>query len=77
MNSYAEKTYDDKYYNSCFIIKPDGTSYRKHFLYYDDERWSLEGDKFGYMEIVTKKGLKLKLGIGICMDINNYQFKSP
>ena len=77
---YAEKTYDDKYYNSCFIITPDGTSlpsYRKHFLYYDDERWSLEGDKFGYMEIVSKKGLKLKLGIGICMDINNYQFKSP
>lgn len=77
---YAEKTYDDKYYNSCFIITPDGTSlpsYRKHFLYYDDERWCLEGDKFGYMEIISKNGLKLKLGIGICMDINNYQFKSP
>ena len=77
---YPEKTYDNKYYNSCFIITPDGTSlpsYRKHFLYYDDERWCLEGDKFGYMEITSKKGLKLKLGIGICMDINNYQFKSP
>ena len=77
---FPEKTYDDKYYNSCFIITPDGTSlpsYRKHFLYYDDERWCLEGDKFGYMEITTKKGLKLKLGIGICMDINNYKFISP
>ena len=77
---YAEKTYDDKYYNSCFIITPDGKSlpsYRKHFLYEDDERWCLEGDKFGYMEITSKKGLNLKLGIGICMDINNYQFKSP
>ena len=77
---YAEKTYDNKYYNSCFIITPKGESlpsYRKHFLYYDDERWCLEGDRFGYMEIVTKKGLKLKLGIGICMDINNYKFKSP
>ena len=77
---YPEKTYDEKYYNSCFIITPEGESlpsYRKHFLYEDDERWSLEGDNFGYMEIVTKKGLHLKLGIGICMDINNYKFQSP
>ena len=77
---YPEKTYDNKYYNSSFIITPEGVSlpsYRKHFLFEDDERWSLEGDKFGYMEIISKKGLKLKLGIGICMDINNYQFKSP
>ena len=29
------------------------------------------------MEISTKKGIKLKLGIGICMDINPYKFKSP
>ena len=77
---YPEKTYDEKYYNSCFIITPEGTSlpsYRKHFLYYDDERWCLEGDKFGYMEITSKKGINLKLGIGICMDINNYKFNSP
>ena len=77
---YAEKTYDGKYYNSCFIITPEGISlpsYRKHFLYEDDERWCLEGDKFGYMEIKSKKGLNLKLGIGICMDINNYKFISP
>ena len=77
---YPEKTYDNKYYNSCFIITPEGVSlpsYRKHFLYDDDERWSLEGDDFGYMEIVSKNGLKLKLGIGICMDINNYKFQSP
>ena len=77
---FPEKTFDDKYYNSCFIITPEGVSlpsYKKHFLYYDDERWCLEGDKFGYMEIITKRGLKLKLGIGICMDINNYKFISP
>ena len=77
---YPEKTYDEKYYNSCFIITPEGISlpsYRKHFLYSDDERWCLEGDKFGYMEIKSKKGLNLKLGIGICMDINNYKFISP
>ena len=77
---YAEVTHDGKYYNSCFIITPEGKSlpsYRKHFLYQDDERWSLEGNEFGYMEISTKKGIKLKLGIGICMDINPYKFKSP
>ena len=77
---YAEVTQDGKYYNSCFIITPEGESlpsYRKHFLYDDDERWSLEGKDFGYMEITTKKGINLKLGIGICMDINPYKFKSP
>ena len=77
---YAEVTQDNKYYNSCFIITPDGESlpsYRKHFLYTDDERWSLEGKDFGYMEITSKRGIPLKLGIGICMDINPYKFKSP
>ena len=77
---YAEVTHDGKFYNSCFIITPEGESlpsYRKHFLYDDDERWSLEGKEFGYMEILSKKGIKLKLGIGICMDINPYKFKSP
>ena len=77
---YAEVTQEGHYYNSCFIITPEGESlpsYRKHFLYTDDERWSLEGKNFGYIEITTKKGIQLKLGIGICMDINPYKFKSP
>jgi len=77
---YAEVTQKGHYYNSCFIITPEGESlpsYRKHFLYTDDERWSLEGKNFGYIEITTKKGIQLKLGIGICMDINPYKFKSP
>ena len=77
---YAEVTQKVHYYNSCFIITPEGESlpsYRKHFLYTDDERWSLEGKNFGYIEITTKKGIQLKLGIGICMDINPYKFKSP
>ena len=77
---YAEVTQKGHYYNSCFIITPEGESlpsYRKHFLYTDDERWSLEGKNFGYIEINTKKGIQLKLGIGICMDINPYKFKSP
>ena len=77
---YAEVTHDGKYYNSCFIITPEGESlpsYRKHFLYEDDERWCLEGNDFGCMEITTKNEIKLKVGIGICMDINPYKFKSP
>ena len=77
---YAEVTQEGHYYNSSFIITPEGESlpsYIKHFLYTDDERWSLEGKNFGYIEITTKKGIQLKLGIGICMDINPYKFKSP
>lgn len=77
---YAEVTKEGKYYNSCFIITPEGVSlpsYRKKFLFTDDERWSLEGDEFGYMEIKNKQNQIIKLGIGICMDINPYKFKSP
>ena len=77
---YPEITEDNKYYNSCMVIEPNGNSipnYHKHFLYKDDKTWCIEGDNFGYLEITTKKGIKLKLGIGICMDINPYEFKAP
>ena len=77
---YPEITEDNKYYNSCMILEPNGNSlpsYHKHFLYKDDKTWCIEGDSFGYLEIKTKKGIQLKLGIGICMDINPYEFKAP
>ena len=77
---YPEKTYDNKYYNSLMIITPEGKSlpsYHKHFLYKDDKTWCIEGENFGYLEIKTKNGKELKLGLGICMDINTYEFEAP
>ena len=77
---YPEKTENNTLYNSAMITNPKGESlpsYRKSFLYDDDKRWSSEGNGFGYMEITTHSGKEIKLGIGICMDINPYEFKSP
>ena len=77
---YPEKTYDNKYYNSCMIITPEGKSlpsYHKHFLYKDDKTWCMEGEDFGYVEIKIRSGKTLKLGIGICMDINPHEFTAP
>ena len=76
---YPEKTYDNKYYNSCMIITPDGKSLpssHKHFLYKDDKTWCSEGEDFGYVEIKIRNKI-IKLGIGICMDINPYEFTAP
>ena len=76
---YPEKTYDNKYYNSCMIVTPDGKSLpstHKHFLYKDDKTWCAEGEDFGYVEIKIRNKI-IKLGIGICMDINPYEFTAP
>ena len=67
---YPEKS-ENNLYNSCMITDRQGnalSSYRKHFLYEMDKTWCIEGDQFGYMEISTREGESVKLGIGICMD---------
>ncbi|KAI9319390.1 carbon-nitrogen hydrolase [Dichotomocladium elegans] len=72
---YPECTPDDKYYNSLCCVDPQGTriaTYRKTFLYTVDENWACEGPGFISMAI---DGLG-KVGFGICMDLNPYQFKS-
>jgi protein N-terminal amidase len=49
-------------------------SYRKHFLYEIDKRWAEEGEKFEVIDIsISTK--TYKIGLGICMDINPYEFK--
>jgi protein N-terminal amidase len=90
LNSYVFCGYPEKYfnsitnkyeyYNSCMIVNRNGKaspSYRKHFLYEMDKTWCIEGEDFGYMEIETLNGNKVKLGIGICMDLNPYEFTAP
>ena len=75
---YPEK-HGNNAYNSMMVVSPQGEfveNCRKNFLYYIDEAWSLEGGIFKSTEI-TKNGRNIKVGLGICMDINPYQFKAP
>ena len=39
--------------------------------------WSVEGKGFGVMNIRSNAGRDVKLGIGICMDLNPYEFTAP
>ncbi|RUS21052.1 carbon-nitrogen hydrolase [Endogone sp. FLAS-F59071] len=64
----------EKHYNSACFVDRDGnliTTYQKSFLYDTDERWADEGPGFKCLEV---DGLG-KVGIGICMDLNPYQYK--
>jgi protein N-terminal amidase len=66
-------------YNSTVTVDPSGqivAHYRKRFLYYTDETWSLEGDNRDtasgfYAGHISGVG---PVSMGICMDLNPYQF---
>jgi len=64
-------------FNSQVTVLPSGevlSNYRKRFLYYTDETWASEGDKGFYYGAVDGIGC---IAMGICMDINPYQFLAP
>ncbi|KAM0705326.1 hypothetical protein Q7P35_008116 [Cladosporium inversicolor] len=66
-----------KCYNSTVTVSPTGdilANYRKSFLYYTDESWAAEGDTGFFCESLGSLG---KVSLGICMDINPYQFEAP
>lgn len=70
---------DDGLYNAMMVVSPDGNivkNYRKSFLYHVDKTWCIEGSGFDTVEICIK-GRELKVGLGICMDINPYEFTAP
>ncbi|ORX51230.1 carbon-nitrogen hydrolase [Hesseltinella vesiculosa] len=63
------------YFNSMCFVNRQGQllkTYRKAFLYETDETWASEGQGFETMD-VDDLG---KIGFGICMDLNPYQFKA-
>ncbi|KAI9350982.1 carbon-nitrogen hydrolase [Pilaira anomala] len=63
-------------YNSLCCVNPEGrvvSTYQKTFLYETDENWAEEGPGFVSLKIDDTLG---KVGFGICMDLNPYQFKS-
>eukprot|EP01134_Creolimax_fragrantissima_P007341 CFRG7341T1 len=64
------------YYNSMCVVDRDGvivSTYDKTHLYETDEKWASEGP--GFRCIDTKEFGRI--GLGICMDINPYQFTAP
>jgi protein N-terminal amidase len=76
---YPELGEDDSLFNSAAIVSSSqGVVYnsRKKHLYYDDQRWASEGKDFGYT-VLNIKGIDVKVCLGICMDINPYQFTAP
>lgn len=66
-----------KRYNSTVTVSPTGeilANYRKSFLYYTDESWATEGPAGFFCDTLGSLG---KVGLGICMDINPWQFEAP
>lgn len=73
------ETAPDGLFNSQMVISPEGTlvtNYRKHFLYMLDKTWAQAGGEFSTVEIRIH-GKKVRLGLGICMDINPCEFTAP
>jgi len=67
--------YDTKYFNSMCFVSPTGellATYDKSFLYETDHNWADEGS--GFMSIEVPQWNK-KIGFGICMDINPYEYQ--
>lgn len=62
------------FYNSVCIVDDTMKVYRKTHLYYNDDDWGCKEGKFqdGIVDV-----LGLKIGVGICMDLNPYKFESP
>ncbi len=62
------------------VVNPEGSfvkSYKKHFLYETDKTWAAEGPSFEAMDLKLPRADRvIKVGNGICMDINNWEFKS-
>ncbi|CAG9320970.1 unnamed protein product [Blepharisma stoltei] len=73
---YPEK-YEEGGYNSMMVLNPQGVlikNYRKHHLYVIDKNWSREGEIFDSVTITVAEN-QLIVGLGICMDINPYEFR--
>lgn len=78
-------------YNSTVTVSPQGTilnNYRKSFLYYTDETWASEGPGSHAHNLSDASspdapfyagplGAIGNVVLGICMDINPYQFTAP
>ncbi|KAI8847683.1 carbon-nitrogen hydrolase [Chytridium lagenaria] len=81
LNDNDDEDDEEMWFNSVVLVNRSGEIveiYDKHFLYTTDENWAQEGQGFRSVAI---KGLEMdmevKLGFGICMDLNPHRFQSP
>ncbi len=63
------------------VVNPAGEfvkSYKKHFLYDTDKTWAEPGPAFDTLDLKHPRysDVTIKIGHGICMDINPWEFKS-
>mmetsp|Transcript_4994 Transcript_4994/g.12783 ORF Transcript_4994/g.12783 Transcript_4994/m.12783 type:complete len:239 (+) Transcript_4994:312-1028(+) len=68
---------DSSLFNSQAVFQPSGelvAVYDKHFLYAADETWAKQGSGFATLRCDWLGGLKV--GLGICMDINPCKFEA-
>ncbi|KAF2811011.1 N-terminal asparagine amidohydrolase-like protein [Mytilinidion resinicola] len=75
-SSPSPRPHEFRNYNATLTVSPSGTvllNYRKTFLYYTDETWSLPGSAFYSGSLGNLGGVTH----GICMDINPHKFLAP
>jgi protein N-terminal amidase len=64
-------------FNSQMLVAPSGAvlaNHRKHHLYVTDETWAQPGGGWTSCRLRT---LRVRVSLGVCMDINPWQFKAP
>lgn len=70
-----------KIYNSAMLIDEDGQilhNYRKTHLFETDKVWGCSESPEGFKSFdLLIKGKEIRTTIGICMDLNPYEFKAP
>lgn len=78
---FPEAAGNGKNYNSAMLVNAAGLlySYRKKHLFTTDETWAEEGTGFGHFETtrLSKTNQLIRIALGICMDLNPYQFTAP
>lgn len=78
---YQTAENSQKIYNSAVLIDPKGEvvhNYRKTHLYETDKTWGCSESPDGFKAFdLNINGKPIRSTVGICMDLNPYEFKAP
>ena len=78
---FVEAGADGRLYNSQLALSPAGAvlaTHRKKHLFATDKTWAAEGACWTTARVVSRSGGKtVKALLGVCMDINPYEFRAP
>lgn len=82
---YAERESDAptaRLFNSQMMVATDGTvclNHRKKHLFATDQTWASEGDCWthGVLSIPSAPLSRVRVSLGVCMDINPWRFQAP